>query len=740
MKLLAFVVLIDQTSLFTLLVLRLDNGDMTTSMTVLDFTKNTLFLLMGFILISCENNQRKTSDLTDGSKSAPYQRLNQAASEPQNWLSHGRTYKEQRFSPLGQINTENIEELGLDWFFDIDTQRGQEATPLVVDGTMYISTAWSMVKALDAKTGKLLWEYDPEVERAWGVYACCDVVNRGVAFWDGQIFVGTLDGYLVALDAETGTQAWKILTVDKSKPYTITGAPRVVKGKVLIGNGGGEYGVRGYISAYDVKNGEMAWRFYTVPGNPADGFESSAIEMAAKTWTGEWWSLGGGGTVWDSMAYDPDLDLLYIGVGNGSPWDQTIRSPEGGDNLFLSSIVALRPDSGEYVWHYQTTPGETWDFTATQQITLADIEIDGTTRKVLMQAPKNGFFYVLDRATGEFTSGEAFTPMTWATGLDKAGRPIENPKARYKDEPFVMLPGPSGAHNWHSMSYSPETGLVYIPAQEVFFPMIKDENFKPSDKAWNLGISFDDTPLPTTQEGLEEINKILKGYLLAWDPVTQKEAWRHNHVGISNGGALSTAGNLVFQGTAKGQFNAFNAQDGKLRWSVPTDTGVIAAPMSYEIEGEQYIAIVVGWGGVFGLGSGDLSKVFADVRNNSRVLVFKLGSKAELPASEAYQETAVAPPAQFASSEQVAAGKKLYNQYCFQCHGAQAIGGGLIQDIRYGGVLPDAGLWNEVVLKGLLADQGMANFGAILSEEQAAQIRAYVIEESHIYTKAKSKE
>ena len=299
MKLLAFVVLIDQTSLFTLLVLRLDNGDMTTSMTVLDFTKNTLFLLMGFILISCENNQQKTSDLTDGSKSAPYQRLNQAASEPQNWLSHGRTYKEQRFSPLGQINTENIEELGLDWFFDIDTQRGQEATPLVVDGTMYISTAWSMVKALDAKTGKLLWEYDPEVERAWGVYACCDVVNRGVAFWDGQIFVGTLDGYLVALDAETGAQAWKILTVDKSKPYTITGAPRVVKGKVLIGNGGGEYGVRGYISAYDVKNGEMAWRFYTVPGNPADGFESSAIEMAAKTWTGEWWSLGGGGTVWD---------------------------------------------------------------------------------------------------------------------------------------------------------------------------------------------------------------------------------------------------------------------------------------------------------------------------------------------------------------------------------------------------------------------------------------------------------
>ena len=705
-------------------------------MKLINLIKLSIFFIIGVGVISCGNAQTNTP--SEGTSSSEYQRLNQAASEPQNWLSHGRTYKEQRFSPLSQITTDNIDELGLDWFFDIDTQRGQEATPIVVDGKMYISTAWSMVKALDAKTGELLWEHDPEVDRAWGVYACCDVVNRGVAFWDGQIFVGTLDGYLVALDAETGAQNWKVLTVDKSKPYTITGAPRVVKGKVLIGNGGSEFGVRGYISAYDVEDGDMAWRFYTVPGNPADGFESSAMEMAAKTWTGEWWSLGGGGTVWDSMAYDPELDLLYVGVGNGSPWDQSIRSPEGGDNLFLSSIVAVRPDNGEYVWHYQTTPGDTWDFTATQQITLADIEIDGATRKVLMQAPKNGFFYVLDRMTGEFISGEAFTPMTWASGLDETGRPIENPKARYKDEPFVMLPGPSGAHNWHSMSYSPETGLVYIPAQEVLFPFTKNETFKPSDKAWNLGINLDDTPLPTKQEDLEAVNKILKGYLLAWDPISQKEVWRHSHVGISNGGALSTAGNLVFQGTAKGQFNAFNAQDGALKWSIPTDTGVIAAPISYDIDGEQYIAIVVGWGGVFSLGSGDLTKVFADVRNNSRVLVFKLGSDAKLPVSEAYQEYPVDPPAKFGTSAEVAAGKTLFNQYCFQCHGAQAIGGGLIQDIRYGGVLPDAELWNEVLLEGLLVDQGMANFGSILNTEQAAQIRAYVIEESHIYSKAKA--
>ena len=701
--------------------------------------KGIALLFIGVCLTNCGKNPKSDQEQSGSAKSEQYLRINQAASEPQNWLSHGRTYKEQRFSPLSQINADNIDDLGLDWFFDIDTQRGQEATPIVVDGKMYISTAWSMVKALDAKTGKLLWEYDPEVDRAWGVHACCDVVNRGVAFWDDQIFVGTLDGYLVALNAETGTQNWKVLTVDNTKPYTITGAPRVVKGKVIIGNGGAEYGVRGYVSAYDVENGDMDWRFYTVPGNPEDGFESEAMEKAAETWTGEWWSLGGGGTVWDSMAYDTELDLLYIGVGNGSPWNQSVRSPQGGDNLYLSSIVALRPDNGEYVWHYQTTPGDTWDFTATQQITLADIEIEGVTRKVLMQAPKNGFFYVLDRATGEFISGEAFTPMNWAVGLDETGRPIENPKARFGEtgEIFVASPGPSGAHNWHSMSYSPETGLVYIPTQEVGFPMEPDPEFKPLDKAWNLGLKPLDFPLPKDKEALEAINTTMKGYLLAWDPVTQKAAWHHDHVGISNGGALSTAGNLVFQGTAKGQFNAFNAQDGTLKWSTPTDTGVIAAPVSYDIDGEQYVAIVVGWGGVFSLASGDLTKVFADVRNNSRVLVFKLGSKLELPASEAYQDTPVEPPKQFGTSTQIAAGKTLYLQYCFACHGAQAIGGGLIQDIRYGGVLPDAQLWNEVLLEGLLADQGMANFGSILNEEEAAQIRAYVIEEARIYAGSK---
>ncbi len=704
---------------------------------MIDLGKKVFLCIVGLSLSACGGDQQgedSTSPETKISSSkesslAEYQRLNQAAAEPHNWLSHGRTYKEQRFSPLTQIDTTNIDNLGLDWFFDLDTQRGQEATPIVVDGKMYISTAWSMVKALDAKTGELLWEYDPKVDRAWAVNACCDVVNRGVAFWDGQIFIGTLDGYLVALDAQTGAENWKVLTIDKTKPYTITGAPRVVKGKVIIGNGGAEFGVRGYVSAFDVASGEMAWRFYTVPGDPAKGFENDAMKMAADTWTGEWWKLGGGGTVWDSMAYDPELDLLYIGVGNGSPWNQLIRSPQGGDNLFLSSIVALRPDSGEYVWHYQTTPAETWDYTATQQITLAELEIDGKVRKVLMQAPKNGFFYVLDRATGEFLSGDAFVKLNWALGMDESGRPIPNPEARYDQTGglFVVSPGPGGAHNWHSMSYSPQTGLVYIPMQETVFPMLNDGNFKALDQAWNLGLDTGGFEPPTDEEGIAAAAASMQGFLLAWDPLKKAVAWRHKHAGVSNGGALSTAGGLVFQGSSKGVFNAFDAQDGSVKWSFPADTGIIAAPVSYQVDGEQFVAIVVGWGGVFSLGQGDITKAYADVRNNSRVLVFKLGGKAKLPSSAAYQENFVAPPEQTAAPEQIAAGKVLFNQYCAACHGARAIGGGLIQDIRYGGALHSAELWNQVVLDGLFATKGMAGFDSVLNEQQAAQIRAYVI-------------
>ena len=377
-----------------------------------------------------------------------------------NWRLHGNDVGEQRHSELAQINSNNVDQLGLAWYFDMYTRRGIEATPLMVDGMLYVSGSWSMVYALDARTGQLRWFYNPEVDRSFLAKGCCDAVNRGVAYADGKVFVGTYDGRLVALNTKDGSVVWDVQTTDRDKSYTITGAPRIAGDKVVIGNGGAELGVRGYVTAYDIDSGKQAWRFYTVPGNPADGFETVALKKAAATWTGEWWKWGGGGTVWDAMVYDPELDLLYIGVGNGSPWNQELRSPGGGDNLFLTSIVALRPGTGEYVWHYQTTPGETWDYTATQHMVLADLEIDGKKRKVLMQAPKNGFFYVLDRVTGELLSAEAYTDMTWATGVDmKTGRPIETENARVFDGENVSLPSNAGGHNWHPMAFSPVESL-----------------------------------------------------------------------------------------------------------------------------------------------------------------------------------------------------------------------------------------------------------------------------------------
>ncbi len=420
------------------------------------------------------------------------QRLANADSDPGNWLTYGRTYSEQRYSPLRQISADNANRLGLAWFADLDTNRGQAATPLVIDGVMYVSTAWSMVKAYDARTGRLIWSYDPEVPRQLGVNGCCDVVSRGVAAWNGKIFVATFDGRLIGLDAATGKPVWTTMTVDKDKPYTITQAPRVIKGRVIIGTSGGEYGVRGYISAYDAETGKLVWRFYTVPGDPSKPFENSAMAMAAKTWSGEWWKLGGGGVVWDAISYDPDLNLLYFGVGNGTEWSRGLRSENKGDNLFLSSIVALNADTGAYTWHYQVVPGDEWDYdAAVAQLVLADLKIDGTIRHVLMQANKDGFFYILDRKTGKLLSATAIVPVNWASGIDmKTGRPIEHPDIRYSTtgKPILMMPGPDGAHSWHPMAYNPGTGLVYIPTQQIdkLFTPLKD--FKTSPIGWNLGV------------------------------------------------------------------------------------------------------------------------------------------------------------------------------------------------------------------------------------------------------------
>ena len=657
-------------------------------------------------------------------------RIIAADQEPENWLSHGRSYDEQRYSPLTQVNDTNAAELGLEWFYEFDTKRGLEATPIIVDGVMFTTGAWSRVYALDASSGKLLWQYNPQVPKEWAVHACCDVVNRGVALWMGSVFVGTLDGRLVSLDAKTGNVNWSVQTTDKTKPYTITGAPRVVNGKVIIGNGGAEYGVRGYVSAYAADSGEMAWRFYTVPGNPAEPFESNAMEQAAATWNGEWWNYGGGGTVWDSMAYDPELNLLYIGVGNGSPWNQQIRSPGGGDNLFLSSIVALNPDNGEYVWHYQTTPAESWDYTATQHMILADLEIEGSPRKVILQAPKNGFFYVLDRENGALISAEPYVKTTWASHIDpETGRPVEIEGARYKDGPALVLPAPYGGHNWHPMAYSPRTGLIYIPAQDIPFAYGTDENFTFTPGLWNVGInplyaSFPEQP-PEVQAQLMEM---ISGQIIAWDPVGRREVWRVQHALPWNGGMLATAGNLVFQGNSVGDFAAYRADTGEKLWSASAQTGIVASPVTYEVDGEQYVSVLAGWGGSLALSGGGIAAATGS-HGVSRILTYKLNSAATLP--EFVPVTLILdPPPRTGDESMIALGKQRFADRCMVCHGDGAVGGGVVPDLRYMNAEQHQ-LWMGIVLGGLYRDKGMVSFADVLSAEEATAIQAFVIERAN---------
>jgi len=656
-------------------------------------------------------------------------RLVSADSDAANWLTHGRTYSEQRFSPLDKINTDTVKQLGLAWYLDLDTSRGQEATPLVIDGVMYSTSAWSKVQAIDAATGKLLWQYDPKVAKEIAIKVCCDVVNRGVAYWKGRVYVGALDGRLIALDAKTGNELWSVVTVDQSKGYASTGAPRIIKGKVIIGNAGAEYDARGYVSAYDADTGKMVWRFYTVPGDPSQPFEGAYLEAAAKTWTGEWWKVGGGGTVWNSMSYDPELDLLYFGTGNGLPWSGTVRNPKANDNLYLASIVAIRPDTGEYVWHYQNTPGDIWDYDSTQDVILTDLNIDGQQRKVLLQANKNGFFYVIDRIDGKLISAQPFGTVTWATGVDLAtGRPIENPAARKTDDPqnpWLGFPGALGAHNWKSMSFSPQTGLAYIPAQEMPFVYSDFKDFQPAPIGMNLGYDTVPASMPQGDPKLkEQLLAPFKGSLLAWDPATQKEAWRVEQPGPWNGGILSTGGGLVFQGNSMGLIAAFDAQTGKQLWSNPAQTGVIAAPMTYTVNGEQYIAVVAGWGGVWALTGGDAAHKGAINVNRSRVLAFKLGGKSTLP--EVQMENDVKPIPRVGTDADVAAGFPLFTNVCSGCHGDAAVGGGITPDLRWSPIAMDAAAWKSVVLDGVRKDRGMVSFAPLIGEKEAEQIRAYV--------------
>ena len=527
------------------------------------------------------------------------------------WLSYGRDYAETHYSPLDAIDTGNVASLAVAWSWDIPKGGArQEATPLVSDGVLYATGPMSLVFALDARTGAPRWVWDPAVphQDEGGPRPCCGYVNRGVAIYGERVFVGLLDGRLVALDRETGAVEWVVQTTPPGSDYTSTGAPRVVKGLVVIGNGGAEYGVRGYVTAYDAETGEQAWRTYTVPGNPADGFESEAMRRAAETWTGEWWRAGGGGTAWDAMAFDPDADLLYVGTGNGAPWNRDNRSPGGGDNLYLSSILALDPDDGSLVWHYQTTPGDDWDYTATQPLMLLDLTIDGRTRQVIVQAPKNGFFYVLDRVTGELLSAEPFADdITWATHVDLAtGRPVEAPEARYgrTGRGAWLSPGPTGAHNWQPMAWNPATGLVYLPVQNNVYWYQRESEYAYTAGVWNTGTvrggaMLEERPPRPELTGPPTL-------LVAWDPAAGREVWRAESRG-GHGGTLSTGGDLVFRGSGD-RLIAHDARTGEELWSAVVGGGT-STPMTYEIGGRQYVVIAGGLGAAgkmwaFALGDG----------------------------------------------------------------------------------------------------------------------------------------
>lgn len=698
-------------------------------MSKLNLVAATLLMLGVSGLAGCGSNGGKTAQVDDA-------RLLAANEDGANWMSYGRTYDEQRFSPLTDVNDGNVGQLGLEWSADMDTARGQEATPIVVDGVMYVSTAWSMVKAYDAATGKPLWAYDPKVPRSKLVDVCCDAVNRGVAVYKGKVYVATLDGRLVALNADDGKVIWDHLTIPEGSHMAITGAPRIVKGKVLIGAAGAEYITRGYLGAYDAESGKLVWKFYTVPGDPSKPFEGKHLEAAAKTWAPDAWKSGGGGTVWDSITYDPKTDLVYFGTANAEPWNPAVRGTSGsGDSLYTASIVAVKADTGEYAWHFQETPEDRWDYDSNQQIIVADIPVNGKPQHVILHAPKNGFFYTLDAATGKFISGKPFATINWASGLDPVtGKPNVNPEARYEitGKPFVGLPGAIGAHSWTPMSYSPKTGLVYIPANETAQPyQAAAKGWKPGKVGFQLGLELGSLQVPADKTVRAATAAAMNGSLIAWDPVAGKARWTIAYPGPTNGGTLATAGNLVFQGTAGGDFQAFTADTGKRLWTFPTQTGILAAPMTYSVKGVQYVAILVGWGGVWDVSGGNLVSKTGMTRNVSRLLVFKIGGTAKLPPPLPEDKRVLDPPPFTGKPDQVADGSSHYGNSCSVCHGNAAVSGALNPDLRHSAALNDPKLWQKIVHDGLLQDNGMVAWAGQYSPDQIENLRQYVIKRAN---------
>jgi quinohemoprotein ethanol dehydrogenase len=680
-------------------------------------------------------------------------RWHNADREPGQWLALGRTFKGDRHSPLTKISAENVGTLGFAWEYQARSRRGrvehgQEATPIVVDGVLYVSGPWGSVFAVDAKTGQEKWRYDPEVDGSYNRRACCDVVNRGLQVWRGKVYVATLDGFLVALDAATGAEVWRTdtFTDRDTRFYTITGPPQIAKNVVVIGNSGAEFGVRGYVTAYDLETGEQRWRFYTVPGDPAKGPpEHPEVAKARETWGPQTdWNSGLGGTVWGEMNYDPELDLLYVGTGNSTPYSGWYRDPSGGDNLYLVSILAIDPDDGRLKWHYQQVPWEIWDYTATANMILADLTIGGRLRKVLMQAPKNGFYYVLDRETGEVISGEPFVFVNWATRLDSTGRPVLNPAAIYRDKPAVVFPTAAGAHNWQPMAFNPGTGLAYIPAREQGMVMtnVPSYQWQPGNVNVGSGMMFGfilDLLPPEARQSFDAVVKATSGIpametqevLIAWDPVAQKEKWRApvGSTEWAGGGVLTTAGDLVIQGNSAGQLIAYRAGTGDKLATIEVGTAIMAAPISYEIDGEQYVAVLAGFGGALAPAYPPGIAAYR-YQNYGRLLAFKLGGGATPLPPPRQPLVTPEPPAMPGYSDALAnTGRAGFDAVCSGCHG----GYGESRLSAY----PDLhrldsathAIIDSIVLGGKLRSNGMASFADILKPADVRSIQAYLVRE-----------
>jgi quinohemoprotein ethanol dehydrogenase len=683
-------------------------------------------------------------------------RLLGADKEPQNWFTGGRDKDGSYYSPLANIDATNVKRLGFAWQYDLgNPMRGQEATPIVIDGVMYTSGTWGYVYAVDAATGRELWRYDPKPDYFTGRHPCCDLVNRGVAVWKGKVYVASTDGRLHALNAATGKKIWEADTItDHKLPYSSTGAPQIAGGVVVIGNGGADIGhtaVRGYVAAYDLDTGAFKWRFYTVPPAVGQPYENPELAQADKTWDPHRKpELHGGGTAWDGFAYDPTLNLVYFGTANAAPYDLRQLGPAKLDSLFTASIVALDAATGRMAWYYQTTPRDSWDYDSVQKLILADLQIDGTSHSVIMQASKNGFFYVLDRKNGKLLSAKNFTYVNWASHIDmKTGRPILTGQADWYSSPKNVYPSWAGGHTWNPMSYSAQTRLVYIPVIDV--PAVWADMLHNGGSAKYLDGFFtalsivpDDTydaaalkklygPLPDlhAMQSTRKV-KLVRELLRAWDPVAQKTVWEHEtSEGIRgyDGGVMSTAGNLVFQGRGSGELWVYAADTGKVLKVIKTGSHLMAAPMTYSVNGAQFVAIQAGYGGAaISVGPIPPSSAALKYQNTNRIIAFKVGGGAVPTPAPRVEEPFAKPPIETATKAQIDAGELKFVEECSRCH---VLGPSSTPDLRK----LNAGLhaeFKDIVLKGVLAPAGMERFDDILSEKDVDNIHAYLIDQSWV--------